>query len=349
MWTRAELKERAKAGLKQYYWYGVLAIVVQGGVVFIISLLTGFIPFVGIILNLLVSIFVINVISVGLYSYFIKSTRSMNSAGIEEIFSGFRNDYQGVVTVQFFQALFIGLWSLLFVIPGIMKRYEYYMVSYLAAEYPEKDRKEIFQMSKSMMDGNKFDTWVLELSFIGWLLLGALVCGIGTLFVAPYIQATIAELYLKLKEERLGIPREVIAPWGSPAPLPLSGIPNLDVNKRGSDRIGIPVRTGVLTGMQGEFSGASIPIGSGGEVYIGTDPGRCNIVIQGAQVSMVHLKVAFNGSAFVVTDYSEMGTYDMQKGRLQKNVPVSVPSGTYLQIGTGGDIFCLECRGGTYA
>lgn len=344
MWTRAKLKERAKAGLKQYYWYGVLAIMVQGGLVGIISLVTGLIPFAGIILNLIVSMFVINVISVGLCSYFIKSTRSRSNAGIEELFSGFRNGYQSVVTVQFFQSLFIGFWTLLFVIPGIMKRYEYYMVSYLAAEYPEKDRKEIFQMSKKMMDGNKFNTWVLELSFIGWMLLGMLACGIGMLFVGPYVQATIAELYLALKEERLGIPREDIDSWGSSVHPPLTGLPNSYVGKSDSDRIGIPVRIGVLTGIQGEFRSANIPLEPGGEVYIGTDPGRCNIVIQGAQVSLVHLKVAFDGSVFIVTDYSEMGTYDMNRGRLQKNIPVSVPSGTYLQIGTGGDIFCLECR-----
>lgn len=70
MWTRAELKERAKVGLKQYYWYGVLAIVAQGVLIWIITLLSVFIPLVGLISNVLVSIFATNVISVGLCSYF---------------------------------------------------------------------------------------------------------------------------------------------------------------------------------------------------------------------------------------------------------------------------------------
>ena len=82
-----------------------------------------------------------------------------------------------------------------------------YMVPYLAAEYPDMDRKEVFRLSRQMMAGNKFATWVLELSFIGWYLLGLLACCIGGIFVNPYYEATMAELYLKLREERLGIPR----------------------------------------------------------------------------------------------------------------------------------------------
>ena len=81
------------------------------------------------------------------------------------------------------------------------------VVPYLVAEYPEKDRKEIFALSKQMMTGYKFDTFILELSFIGWFLLGVLACGIGTLFVMPYYEGTKAQLYLHLKEERLGIIR----------------------------------------------------------------------------------------------------------------------------------------------
>ena len=69
------------------------------------------------------------------------------------------------------------------------------------------DSKEIFRLSKPMMDGNKFATWVLELSFIGWYLLGVLCCCIGGFFVNPYYEATLAELYLKLREDRLGIAR----------------------------------------------------------------------------------------------------------------------------------------------
>ena len=92
-------------------------------------------------------------------------------------------------------------------IPGIIKHYEYYMVPYLVAEYPDMDSREVFRLSKEMMDGNKLDTWVLELSFIGWYLLGLLICCVGMIFVEPYVEATMAELYLKLREERLGVPR----------------------------------------------------------------------------------------------------------------------------------------------
>ena len=100
---------------------------------------------------------------------------------------------------MFLKELKIVLWSLLFVIPGIIKAYEYLMVPYILAENPNIDSKRAFQMSRDMMKGEKWDTFVLELSFLGWTLLGVLACGIGSLFVAPYMQATFTELYEVLK------------------------------------------------------------------------------------------------------------------------------------------------------
>lgn len=346
MWTRAELKSRAKEGLKNYYWNGVLAVFVQGLLVFAVSLIVKLIPFVSIILSPLTTIFVINVIAVGLASYFIKSTRNQEDAGVGELFHGFQGGgYMHVVCVQFFRSLFTFLWSLLLIVPGIMKHYEYYMVPYLAAEYPEKSRKEIFQMSKRMMDGNKFNAFVLELSFIGWLLLGCVACCIGTLFVAPYMQATCAELYLKLKEERLGILREDV----TSDPL-AGGNASEDEYHAGaaiaqnSGVIGIGIKKGYLTGIQGEFAGANIPMERGDVLKIGRDPSQCNVVIKGAQTSRLHLIVEFDGSAFRVTDQSTAGTFNLQQGQLPKGQAVILQPGTYLQLGSGGDVFVLECK-----
>lgn len=208
MWTRADLKARAKANLKNYYWNSFLVIFLSLLIDMALSyagLFVGMIiPFVG---SILVSIFVVNIISAGIIRYFTISELYGRDAGIGELFGCFQNGYANIVLIMFLLNLFIGLWTLLLIVPGIIKSYEYCMVPYLAAEYPEKDRKEIFAMSKQMMMGYKFDTFVLGLSFIGWILLGVLTCGIGLLFVLPYFEATMAELYLHLKEERLGIPR----------------------------------------------------------------------------------------------------------------------------------------------
>lgn len=243
MWTRAELKERAKEGLRKYYWYGLLVVFVAGilgagGLLDInISLkggtssikaetelsrlfddpymnLSAFLLIMSVIVFLwlaaiCISTFLSNVVAVGKCRYFTISTLTQQNAGFEELFGCFKKGrYWNVVKVQFFRGLYEFLWGLLFVIPGIIKHYEYYMVPYLLAEYPDMDRQEVFRLSKRMMDGNKFAVWVLELSFFGWELLGILFCCIGTLFVRPYIEATYAELYLKLREQRLGIHRE---------------------------------------------------------------------------------------------------------------------------------------------
>lgn len=237
MWTRAELKSRAKEGLRRYYWYGLLVVFVagilgagsgggsvSGGVsgtvntagsdslfinvdpeVILIFIAVMLVVFAAV---LLFSIFVSNVVMVGKCRYFSMSTLEQRNAGFEELFGGFKKGrYMNIVKVQFLRGLYEFLWTLLLIIPGIIKHYEYYMVPYLAAEYPSMDSREIFRLSKQMMDGNKFATWVLELSFIGWYLLGVLCCCIGGIFVNPYYEATMAELYLKLREDRLGIPR----------------------------------------------------------------------------------------------------------------------------------------------
>lgn len=70
------------------------------------------------------------------------------------------------------------------------------MVPYILAENPGMDQKEAFAISKRMMDGEKFDAFVLQLSFIGWYLLAAITCGlVGIFYVNPYVEATMAELY----------------------------------------------------------------------------------------------------------------------------------------------------------
>lgn len=333
MWTRADLKKRAKANLKTYYWSGVLVFFLFGLIIILDMFLGILFPLVG---SLIISIFVTNVISAGVVRYFTISEQNGNDAGIGELFGCFKNGYGRVVLVMFLRILFISLWSLLLVIPGLIKYYEYYMVPYLAVEYPEKDQNEIFALSKKMMTGYKFDTFILELSFLGWFLLGMLAVGIGVLFVRPYYQATRTQLYLHLKEERLGIARG-------------SSNTNMGNNMITSD-IGMTKslgmnneKQGFLVGVQGEFAGANIPL-NGNALVIGTDASRCSLVIRGAQISPVHLKIEYVGGMFNVTDYSEAGTFNLQGGRLPKNQTISMASGVYLQLGSGGDIFSLECR-----
>ncbi len=100
--------------------------------------------------------------------------------------------------------VYIFLWTLLLVIPGIIKAIAYSQTFYILAEDPTISSEAAINKSMAMMDGHKMDYFVLMLSFIGWALLSILTLGIGFLFLMPYIQVTSANFYLNLKESGEG-------------------------------------------------------------------------------------------------------------------------------------------------
>lgn len=146
-------------------------------------------------LMILLGILVFNVIEVGGKMFFIQNRSSTPSVGV--VFDGFeKGRYGNIMKTMFFRNLFVFLWSLLLIVPGIIKGYEYLMVPYILAENPTMDRREVFALSKRMMDGQKWDAFVLSLSFFGWLLLSGITCGlVGIFYVNPYYMATFTELY----------------------------------------------------------------------------------------------------------------------------------------------------------
>lgn len=227
MWTRAQLKENAKQAFYRSYWECVAVAFLMGifglgtsGWNFnikyyqdnmdtirsvyspeawrtFVSFLTAFAAFgfIVMLISICLKIFVGNVFEVGGARFFIFNRTEKTK--ISMVVSLFRSGaYGNVVLTMFLMNLYIFLWSLLFVVPGIIKSYEYLMVPYILAENPEMDRREAFAISKRMMDGEKWNTFVLSLSFLGWLLLSGCTCGILTVFfVNPYMQATYTELY----------------------------------------------------------------------------------------------------------------------------------------------------------
>lgn len=95
-----------------------------------------------------------------------------------------------------------GYWvalAVLFVVPGVVKAYQYILVPYIVAENPRLEWRRALALSRRMTDGCKLDILVLHLSFIGWFLLGLIALAVGMLFVAPYAEATLAELYATLR------------------------------------------------------------------------------------------------------------------------------------------------------
>ena len=223
MWENSELKQKAKQVLSRFgYWTPFLATILCGllmtdpsNILSVMSKNGGFESFLEneefayyfsiAFLSLFVFSFFFNLfvgypIFVGMNRFFMENR--VSGSKVERIFWVFKSgNYLNVVKTMFLMNLKIFLWSLLLFIPGIIKSYQYYMIPYILAENPGIDSKRAFELSKEMTDGEKFDIFWLGLSFIGWILLGTLACGIGVLFVEPYIQATFAELYQVMRDK----------------------------------------------------------------------------------------------------------------------------------------------------
>lgn len=149
---------------------------------------------VGIVFNALI----VNPIKLGSSRFFRRNLEE--PASMDNLMFAFKNHYKNVVKTMFMRDLFIGLWTLLFIIPGIVKTYEYRLVEYILSETPEMDYKDALAESSRLMNGNKWKAFVLDLSFIGWDILDAFTCGIlGMFFVEPYKKSTDAALYEAIK------------------------------------------------------------------------------------------------------------------------------------------------------
>lgn len=257
-WTCGLLKENAKKTLKNHYWtaFGLCLLASllgssSGAGTFDTSLLLDSIntdsdSIIGLIIQLFtfmflslllqalaMAVFLIyyaflaGPLEVGKCKYFINARHG--NADFMTLFSSFSNKgYQSTVKVMFFRELYITLWSLLFVVPGIIKGLEYVLVPYLLAENPHFSKERAFEISKRTMMGEKMDFFVLELSFIGWRLLSLLTCGIGLFFLIPYENATFAEFYACMRVKMLALritTEEELRGGCCPAPAALASGP----------------------------------------------------------------------------------------------------------------------------
>lgn len=172
---------------------GIMALAIGFGIFVIIFLII-------MVVVILVDAFVINPFEVGCRRFFIRNLNEPAQVG--NVGYAFDNNYKNIAKTMFFRDLYTILWSLLFIIPGIVKAYEYMMIPYLLADNPQMTKEEAFAESKRMMQGQKWRAFLLDLSFIGWYLLSLLTLGILTVFyVNPYVNATHAALYEALRYE----------------------------------------------------------------------------------------------------------------------------------------------------
>lgn len=227
MWTISDVKARGKAAFKANYLNcvvaGFLATLFVGGTAvggrssstaegtdlsnslseltpeeaaIILAAVAGAILFVTAIM-LVLKIFLLNPLLVGCYRFF-RYNAEDQSTSLSVIKEGFEN-YGHIFCTLFLKDLFLMLWSLLLFIPGIIKSYSYRMVPFILKDNPELSATEVITRSREMMNGHKWRAFLLDLSFIGWLLLTACTCGIvGIFWTTPYMYSTNAALYLEL-------------------------------------------------------------------------------------------------------------------------------------------------------
>jgi uncharacterized membrane protein len=140
------------------------------------------------------------IVEVGKSKFFLEGFKG--DVDINKLFFGFNSrDYLPIIKAQGLAFIYILLWTLLFIIPGIVKGYQYRYVPYLLAEDPSLAPNEALSKSKEMTMGHKWNIFILDLSFFLWGLLSLITFGLSTYFVAPYIEATNARLYNVLKGE----------------------------------------------------------------------------------------------------------------------------------------------------
>lgn len=253
MWTRKEFKDRAKKNLPKCYWNIV-------AVVFLVSIINCVISFIGggsyfetlkeikmmpdidigsiwndlmsgwskiFIISWLLYFFITFPVTVGIIRLILNAKKGESNIK-DALFVFNKKSYLKVVFAGFMQQLYIGLWTLAFVIPGFIKYYEYRMIPYILAEKPDIGFFKALELSKKMTKYHKMDIYVLEISFIPWYLLAIvvvtfIVCILGSLlrlagfeyiigflsgvmgglaavFIRPYMESTLVEFYLELKK-----------------------------------------------------------------------------------------------------------------------------------------------------
>lgn len=189
MINRADLKMRAKQMISGKIGMLIVCFI-------IVAALTGacsFIPYIGTIISVCLS----GPLTLGTVYIYLNLTRGIEP-DVNVLFAGFQC-FVDTLVLTLLIGVFTFLWSLLFVVPGIIKAISYSQAYYILAEHPEMSGKEALDASIEIMDGHKMDYFVLMLSFLPWIFLSGITCGIAMLYVEPYMSATFVNFYEAIK------------------------------------------------------------------------------------------------------------------------------------------------------
>ena len=200
MISRKWLKENAKNQLKNNWGLAIGAIIVS----MLISLIPEILTYIDLesatiaILVQIISLIIAGPIAIGQCKLFINLSNNENPK-FSDVWFGFGNILKALgVTLLIGIAVSIG--TIFFIIPGIIISFMYSQVYYIMAEHPEMSVIESLKESSKIMKGHKMELFILELSFIGWIILTTITFGIAGLYVLPYYSATLSNFYLTIKD-----------------------------------------------------------------------------------------------------------------------------------------------------
>ena len=200
--NRALLKQNAKKSLQGKYGDAIALLGIMFAISFALGLVIGFL---GLEENLastlsdLSSLLISCALGFGMTSYFLKISRN-EPVTYNELFSK-TNMFVSYLSISLLVGLFTFLWTLAFIIPGIIASLSYSMVFFVKLDNPDMGAMDVLRKSKQIMSGHKMDLFVLGLSFLGWTILGVFTLGILYLWLIPYMQVTYANFYNSIKDE----------------------------------------------------------------------------------------------------------------------------------------------------
>lgn len=191
MKTNSQIRQESLAAMKDNWGMAILIGIIVSTIASLSSVFYG-IP----------TIFVGFPVSVGLAIAFLNLVRGNNKLKIEDIFSTFNEKYYWKsVAVILLVNIYTFLWSLLLIVPGIIKCLSYSLAPYIIADNPDMSADEAINLSMKMMDGHKCQLFLIILGYIGFVLLSSILLFIPLLWLVPYYYAVQTKFYEEVKNE----------------------------------------------------------------------------------------------------------------------------------------------------
>lgn len=208
LYTCRELKNKSRIDLNGKWTLGAVisfvAVLFVTGATFFYTFCS--ISRIAALSGLLLYYAVVFVLTYGLYIVFYNMVRHNKQPDIDDLFVAIRSGRAFVTTV--IMHLFIGLWTLLLIVPGVIMSLAYSMAPFIVEDDPSCYGLDALGRSRAMMRGHKWSYFKLSLSFIGWMFLSIITLGVGLIWLIPYMQTTFANFYINLRDSQNQLPTE---------------------------------------------------------------------------------------------------------------------------------------------